>query len=260
MNTNLPIEASFRNLLPRIYELKDSLVDLSHPDAYFQNFEEGLGEHKSKLNAFLKLERQLAALDDAAWRDVKHRAAVHLVAPKRTNGRGWQALFDVFSEARAYGYLLHLGCTGIHFIPRRKTKTPDLGAMRDGRPLFCEVKTINISQDEADRRRRIYHEGAMVASKTPLQVGNGFLSKLTDTLHGAVGQLDAADLTREARRVIFTMLHFDDCVGDYQPEYIAQIDDHLLRNRLEGAELVFCLGSNLFDRTFAMRSAVILPE
>lgn len=186
-------------------------------------------------------------------------AAVHLVAPKRANGRGWQALFDVFSEVRAYGYLHDIGCTGIHFIPRRKTKTPDLGAMRDGRPLFCEVKTINISQDEADRRRRIYHEGAMVASKT-LQVDNAFLCKLTDTLHGAVGQLDAADPTREARRVVFTMLHFDDWIGDYQPKYIAQLDEHLLRNRVEGAELVFCLSSNLFYRTFAMRSAVVLPE
>src|SRR4051812_34958241 len=180
MNTNSPTEASFRKLLPRIYELKDSLVDLSHPDAYFQNFEEGLGEHKSKLDAFQKLERQLAALDDTAWRDVRDRAAVHLVAPKRTNGRGWQALFDVFSEARAHGYLRDIGCTGIQFIPRGKTRTPDLGAMRDGRPLFCEVKTINISQDEAERRRRIYHEGAMLASKTPLQVGNGFLNKLRD--------------------------------------------------------------------------------
>jgi hypothetical protein len=246
--------------LPRIYELKDALVDPSHPDAYFQNFEEGLAEYKSKLNAFLKLERQLGALDHAAWRDVRDRAAVHLVARQRTNGRGWQALFDVFSEVRAYVYLRDIGCTGIHFIPRGKMRTPDLGAVHEGHRLLCEVKTINISQDEAERRRRIYHDSAMLAGKTPLQVSDVFLNKLTDTFHSAVGQLDAADPTHEARRVVFTMLHFDDWVGDYQPEYIAQIDQHLLRNPVGGAGLVFCLGSNLFDRSFVMRSAVILSE
>src|SRR2546425_12832473 len=132
MSTNSPTEGSFRMLLPRIYELKDTLVDPSQTDAYFQNFEEGLAGYKSKLNAFLKLERQLGALDDAAWCDVRGRAAVHLVAPKRTNGRGWQTLFDVFSEARAYAYLRDIGCTGIHFIPRGKTRTPDFGALRGG--------------------------------------------------------------------------------------------------------------------------------
>jgi hypothetical protein len=47
MTINSSSEASFRNRLPRIYELKDALVDPSHPDAYFQNFEEGLAEYKA---------------------------------------------------------------------------------------------------------------------------------------------------------------------------------------------------------------------
>jgi hypothetical protein len=50
------VTVSFRERLPRVYELKDALVDPSHPDAYFQNFEEGLAQSSSKLNAFLKLE------------------------------------------------------------------------------------------------------------------------------------------------------------------------------------------------------------
>ena len=46
------MKSSFRNVLPRVYELKDMRVDSSHPDTYFQNFEEELESSTSKLNAF----------------------------------------------------------------------------------------------------------------------------------------------------------------------------------------------------------------
>ena len=250
---------SFHAMLPRVYELKAMLTDPSHPDAYFQDFEDGLKKYKTKLGAFVKLERQLAVLDENAWCDLKERAAVHLVSQTRGQGRGWQPLFDVFSEARGYGYLAGVGCTGIHFIKRTKGKTPDLGAMQDSRTVLCEVKTLNISKDEAEKRHRV-SKGDVIGGKVDVHVGEGFLAKLTSTLAHAVGQLDGRDPQREARRIIFTVVHFDDWVGDYQPEYFAQMDDHLLRNPVEGAELVFCAGSNLFERTFTMRSATVLPE
>lgn len=252
------ISPSFRELLPRVYELKD-LVDTSHPDAYFQDFEDGLDKYRTKLAAFVKLERQLAALDDAAWSDLKERAAVHLVSLTREQGRGWQALFDVFSEARGFGYLKDIGCTGVHFIKRTKGKTPDLGAVADGRAVYCEVKTINVSADEAGRRRRVAN-GEIFATSVNLHVTDGFLNKLTATLEHAIEQLDAADAKRKARRLVFTVVHFDDWVGDCQPQYFADMDEHLQRNPVAGAELVFCPASNLFERVFTMRSAVVLPE
>ena len=46
------MKSSFRNELPRVYELKDMLVDAYHPDAYFQNFEKELEYSTIKLNAF----------------------------------------------------------------------------------------------------------------------------------------------------------------------------------------------------------------
>ena len=249
---------SFRNELPRVYELKDMLVDSSHPDAYFQNFEKGLLETTSKLNAFRKLERWLDVLDDAAWQDLRQRAAPLLL--KRESGRGWQKLFDILhSEARAFVYLQSICCTGVHFIARTNKKTPDLRASQDGRLVFCEVKTINISEDEAEKRSRM-QRGAFVGGRTSPTVGEGFLRKLSDKLAEAVKQLDAADSKRQARRMIFTMLNFDDWVGDCQPQYIAQIDAHLLQHPVDGAKLVFCLGSNLFGHSFMMKSATILPE
>ena len=84
------------------------------------------------------------------------------------------------------------------------------------------------------------------------------MDKVTDTLAHAIEQLDHEDPSREARRIVFTVLHFDDWVGDYQAEYIAQLDDHLAANPPDGAELVFSPASNLFERRFQMRSATIV--
>jgi hypothetical protein len=56
------------------------------------------------------------------------------------------------------------------------------------------------------------------------------------------------------------VLHFDDWVGDYQPEYIAQIDAHLLQHPIADADLVFSPASNLFERQFTMRSASIFLD
>ena len=60
--------------------------------------------------------------------------------------------------------------------------------------------------------------------------------------------------------MIFTMLHFDDWLGEYQAQYIAQIDEHLLQQPVDGAELVFCLRKNIFEHSFTMKSATILPK
>ncbi|MGH8622123.1 MAG: hypothetical protein ACRET3_08310, partial [Burkholderiales bacterium] len=101
------------------------------------------------------------------------------------------------------------------------------------------MKTINISTDEADRRERI-HQGEMIGTSVPTSVTIKMLDKVTDTLTRAIEQLDREDPMRTARRFVFSVLHFDDWVGDYQTEYIAQIDAHLVASPVQGAELVFC--------------------
>jgi hypothetical protein len=116
-----------------------------------------------------------------------------------------------------------------------------------------------MSADEAGKRQRI-HEGEFIATSGSTVLEEGFLRKLTLTLEHAVGQLDAVDPEREAGRLVFAVLHFDDWVGDYHGEYLAQIDEHLLRRPVEGVELVFCLASNPFERTFTMTSATLLSE
>src|SRR5207249_4450515 len=131
-----------------------------------------------------------------------------------------------------------LGCSEIGFIRRGKEKTPDLRAVLNGRRVLCEVKTINMSADEADCRQRI-HQGEVIGRSVPTTVTAQVLDKVTDTLRRAIEQLDREDPMRTARRIVFTVLHFDDSVGDYQPEYLAQLDAHLAAKPLAAAELVF---------------------
>ncbi len=247
-------ESPLRDALPRIFELKDMVADPCHPDSYFQNFEQSLNENPRQKEAFQKLERQLAVLDTDAWRDLKERAVVHLQT--RDAGRGWQALFDILSEANGFAYLQSIGSTGVRFIARTRSKTPDLEGLRDGGTVLCEVKTINVSQDEADTRQRI-RQGAIVSADVSTRVGDGLLRKLRSNLEDAIEQLDAQDPQRKARRIVFTVVHFDDWVGDYQCEYFEQIDEYLLANPVPEAELVFCPASNLFRRTFTMKSATV---
>ena len=149
----------------------------------------------------MKFERPLEALDDAAWRDLLSRAAP--LTMQRDAKRGWQSLFDTLSESKGHAYLKTLGCSDISFIKRDGRKTPDLRAVLDGRRVLCEVKTINVSQDEADRRERI-HRGEMFATEVATTVTSGMLDKVIGTLAHAVEQLDHEDPERTARRIVFT--------------------------------------------------------
>jgi hypothetical protein len=257
MYWSLMKEAVMRDPLPRIFELKDLQADSLHPDAFFRDFEQSLRDEQNKYAAFVKLERQLAVLDPDAWEDLKHRAAGFLQT--RIDGRGWQALFDVFSEALGYVYLRSIGTTNIRFIPRAQTpniRTPDLEGRLNGDAVLCEVKTINISAMEAKRRSPIHHSvGAIV--NISIKVDDGLMRKLMCDLADAVMQLDAKDPMRKDRRFIFIVIHYDDWVGDFYPDYFRQIDEHILANPLPGAEVVFYPASNLYGRTFTMRSAQV---
>lgn len=247
--------SNLRRLLPRVFELRDAAGG-SHPDDFFRDFEASTIRIPAKRVAFERLERQLSALDISAWHDLKGRAVGEL--QKRRPGRGWQSLFDLLNEAKGAEYLASLGCRNIRFIPRATKKTPDLEADLDGQRVLCEVKTLNISENEASHRRRV-DEGQFEAREVSQSVQE-MLVKLSTTLEAARLQLETHDIAGGARRVIFLVIHFDDWVGDYQPEYLAQIDEHLAQRPLLGAQLVISPANNLFARRFTMNAATVWEQ
>ena len=212
-------EATFRNQLPRFYELKDLLTDPSHPDAYFQNFQDRLQDEMC-FETFARWEKELQGPDPVAWESLKSKAAPYL--KRAHNGRAWQQLFDVLGEASAYNYLRKsVGCSKVCFIPESDDRTPDLEGVVDCVRVLCEVKTINVSDDEIHARR-----GPIVGDVSN-KLNEGFFRKLDSDITNAKRQLQSYDPHSSAQHLVYIKICFD-WVGHYNEDYFRQIDQHLL--------------------------------
>ncbi len=226
-------QVTFRNKLPRFYELKDLIVDPSKPDAYFQNFEAHLKGEDVIFETFAHWEKNLQELDSAAWNVLKRKASGYLQR-RDPSGRAWQQLFDVLGEASAYGYLKSDGCLEVHFIPESKHRTPDLEGMRDNMRVLCEVKTMNVS--DAEIRRRTTHQ----VVKGSNRLSQEFLGKLGALIENAKTQLQSYDPSGSAQHVVYINICFDGSIGTYHPwkeDYLNQIRQHLM-DHAPGVEIV----------------------
>ena len=224
----------YRKELPRVYELHDLIQNPRPPDAYFRDFDRSLGEYPQKRKQFRDIESDLQGLDSAAWAYLKTEAASLLVA--KDAKRGWQMLFDILNQAKAYNYLKGLGCTNIAFIPVSRIKgqlTPDLKADLGFGKILCEVKTINMSEMEATRRQI----GGVGTSTDRLE--EGFFNKLTSDLTRAKAQMLAYCADSATRRIAYVIVNFDDTLHEYSDRYQAQIDQYVACNPVPELEIVF---------------------
>src|SRR5439155_23654488 len=112
-------------------------------------------------------------------------------------------------EAKGYVYLQRAGCVDIAFIIRTNKKTPDLRANLAGTRVLCEVKTINVSEEEVHRRVRVAR-GEIFATGVPNQLTAEMLQKVHATIEHGITQLDGEDQERSARRIVFINVNFDE--------------------------------------------------
>jgi hypothetical protein len=239
----------FRVQLPRIYELRDLIADPTSPNAYFQNFGNNVRDSLHVRQIYDRLEKDLRGLDDDAWGFLKSEAAPYLVSKDRS--RGWQQLFDILNQAHAYNHLKRIGCSNVRFIPRTSTRTPDLEAVLDSRRVLCEVKTINISQQEVRARKEF------TAKDIGGQLDDGFLRKLHSDIRNAEEQLHAYDATSEVRYYVYINPCFDDILGEHKEMYFQQIDQYLLDCLTPGIDLVFHNDHTPFHKALAMATAAV---
>jgi hypothetical protein len=227
-------ECTSRSWLPRFYELKDLLNDPSHQDAYFRDFEDE-PQDETCLHAFLLWEKELQGLDLAAWTSLKAKAYRYL--ERKQVGRGHQQLFDALGEAFAYNYLRKtVGCQNVFFIPERSSKTPDLEGLLGSIRVLCEVKAINISDDEVQAR-----VAPNVVRKRSNQMSEGFFRKLESDVVIAKAQLHSFDPNSEARHLVYFNVCTDDWPGFYNADYLCQISERLHANP-PGVEVVVNMG------------------
>jgi len=198
--------------------------------AYFQVNDDKFS-NPLKVRYFRRIENDLQGLDADAWDALKSAAARRLI---RTKDRGWQPLFDTLNEAKAYNHPVAIGCTSVRFIPQSKNKgqrTPDLQAMSESVVTFCEVKTINMSDAEAERLR----SGRV--GTTLLLVEDGLLNKITSDLRNADDQMRKFYPLNDARRIIYVIVNFDNNF-DMALEYQSQVRGHVNNVKPHGVEVV----------------------
>src|SRR6267154_1846259 len=167
-------------MFPRLRELQERFGGAASPGTY--NFE--ANDNVIALKCFREIEADLEGIDQESWNLLKSEAIPLLRRSDKL--RGWQALFDKLNEAKGYRYLKQIGCTNVRFIPRSRSrglKTPDLEAFLASTRVLCEVKTINISQDEV--RARNGSSVKSILTKLPLE----FFNKLRATLEVARCQM-----------------------------------------------------------------------
>ena len=243
-----------RMQLPRVYELRDLISDPTSPDAYFHNFDKYVPDSVHARAIYDRLERDLQGLDGDAWEFLKSEASPYLVR-KDQGGRGWQQLFDILNQARAYNYLKTVGASNIRFIPRakqRRVRTPDLEGVLDAGTVLCEVKTINISRKEVRARNEF------TLRNIATRLDDGFLHKLKSDITEAKEQLHAYDATFGVRHYVYINLCFDDSLGEYKEEYFRQVDRYLSSHPVPGIDLVFHNDHAPFHRAFAMTTATVV--
>jgi hypothetical protein len=224
----------YRDALPRVFELCDLILDPAVPSAYFRDFEKTLDEWPAKRKQFCDIEKDLQGLDDESWRFLKKEVAPLLIA--KDSKRGWQPLFDILNHAKAFNYLKRTGYANIRFIQVSRVsgqRTPDIEAELASSKVLCEVKTINISEIEASRRR------AGGVGTIQFQLDGGFFGKLASDLKQAEAQMKAYCADETAKRMVYVVVNFDDSLHEYADSYRSQIDQHMAAKATPGLDVIF---------------------
>jgi len=219
-----------RKELPRLYEIRGELQNPLSPDAY--NFE--IGNNRIKLKHFRDIEAELQGLDSTSWCRLK--ADLLPLLMKRDPKRYWQPLFDKLNEAKGYNYLVRMGCTNVKFIPRSSTqgqKTPDLQGTLGATKVLCEVKTINVSEAECDRRVT----GAI--RRTLVQLPDKFFNKLKSVLETARDQMTTYCPATGTKKVAYVVVNYDDLLHECAAAYATQINSFIATRPVPELEIFF---------------------
>jgi hypothetical protein len=250
----------FRIEFPMVYEIIfDQIPDRNSENAYGRNFENNIlrKDIPGYKRLFLRIEKALYELDPDSKKVLSDKIWKHKYPIKRHLGRGWHQLFDILNEARAYSYLKSLGCSDTCLIPESRKKTPDLEGVFPSCKVLCEVKTINISDEEA----KIRASDKYIARTTQDQLEEGFFRKLESDITNAKEKFESYDSTRGSQLIIYIFIIFDESpFCEYKERYFQQIDHYLSENIFTGINLVFHNLETGFHKPITMKFATVVND
>ncbi|WP_223521228.1 hypothetical protein [Pseudomonas sp. GL-B-19] len=166
-------------------------------------------------------ENALRILDSDSWLVLSEKS--HLEFPGPRGDRGKYQFFNLLNEALAYEYLIAQELHNIRLMRTvPKKKTPDISYEANGVARYCEVKTINVSQDELDKTSaKESFDGSIYYKLTPQ-----FLNKLDSTIQIAVEQIQSFSPSG----LVYVIVNFDDFSLDHYDTYQRQISEFLARS------------------------------
>ena len=125
----------------------------------------------------------------------------------------------------------------------------------DGARVLCEVKTINISNEEADAR--MSHNKVITPT---IDLEEGFFRKLAEDIQKAKCQMDAYDPRSSTRKIVYLVANLDDLLGDCKERFFAQLDRHLIQNPVHGVELVLHNQKTPLYKAVVIAAATVVSE
>ena len=197
--------------MKRFRELIAAIRTAYPADGFFAEFEKNI-RVAARRKAYRYYNDALMLLDDESWKILKAKA-VEQYGNER-EGQTKQPFFNQLNEAFAYRYLLRRKFTNIRFLEEGKKRTPDIRFFDQERELYCEVKSIGISQDEIKRRNGGVHDGRVY-----LNVNEGLINKLKSDIDGARKQIQSVGKDG----IVFMAVRFDDWVLHHYENYRKQL-------------------------------------
>lgn len=188
-----------------------ALVQEKHPsDHFFANYDQTLTipELGDDYRAY---QRALQYLDPESWAELRTKAVNHFMDQRL--GQLKQGFFNQLNDAFAYRHLVRRGYRQVRVLQESKKTQPDLEYYDRGEKLFCEVKTLGISDEQIARRNRRF------CSSIYCELDEGFLSKLRGTLDVAQNQISA----RGCCGMVYLVMLFDDFTLQHYDKYRKQV-------------------------------------
>jgi hypothetical protein len=159
-------------------------------------------------------------LDAESWNILKTKSLQHYMDHRK--GQRKQGFFNQLNEAFAYRYLVGTGVSGVRFIQEGKASRPDIGYTCNFVQMYCEVKSLGISNDEIVRR----NEGIVYDGTVHAKLDDGFINKFCDAVKQArrlIGALGSNGL-------VYLVVRLDDIALDYYRTYRKQLIDTCRKN------------------------------
>ena len=171
--------------MKRIIELISEIRSRYPKDDFFANFESSCKISQAKKAYYRSYNRALMTLDVESWNILKTKALQHYMDHRE--GQRKQGFFNQLNEAFAYRYLVGTGLSDVRFIHEGNESRPDIGYTHNLVQMYCEVKSLGVSNDEIVRRN-----GGIVCDGTVhARLDDGFINKFCDAVKQARQQIEA---------------------------------------------------------------------